>query len=76
MVIKEYDKNIGKLKVKGVVDANEFRGFDRDDEDEDDAIYNNRSIIRDEYETVMEVPYSRIHLYSFPTFGYKDSGIK
>jgi hypothetical protein len=76
MVIKEYNKNIEKLKVKGVVDVDEFRGFDRDDEDEDDVIYNNREILRDEYETTMDLPYSRIQLYSFPTFGYKDSGIK
>lgn len=76
MVIKEYNKNIEKLKKKGVVDVDEFRGFDRNYDDEDDAIYNNREILRDEYESTMDLPYSRIQLFSSPTFGYNDSGIR
>ena len=75
-MIKEFNKNIEKLTKKGVVDVDEFRGFDHDLDDEDDAIYNNREILRDEYESMIDLPYSRIELFAAPTFGYKDSGIK
>ena len=55
----------------------EFRGFDKTFEDEVDvACYNNREIVMDEYETTMDLPYSRIELYSAPLFGYKDSMLK
>ncbi len=76
-LIKELTQKIERLKKKGAVDLDEFLGFDREGEDDSEtASYNNREIIRDEYESSMDLPYSRIELYSAPTFGYKDSGIK
>eukprot|EP01022_Parablepharisma_sp_SALTPOND_P029649 TRINITY_DN742_c1_g1_i1.p2 TRINITY_DN742_c1_g1~~TRINITY_DN742_c1_g1_i1.p2 ORF type:complete len:1121 (-),score=124.91 TRINITY_DN742_c1_g1_i1:15245-18607(-) len=76
-LIKEFTKRIEKLKSKGIVNPEEFCGFDRNLEEEDDtAAYHNREVIREEYETTMDLPYSRVELYSSPTFGYKDSCIK
>lgn len=75
-VVKELNRKIDYLRKKGKVDPEEFRGFDRNTVDEEDAGTYNRDIIRDEYETTMELPYSRIELYADPTFGYKDSGIR
>jgi len=63
------------LKDKGLVDLEEFIGFNKSLED-DDACYTNRELLRGEYETTIDLPYSRIELYSAPTFGYKDSGIR
>jgi len=74
-LIKEFNRKIELLKKKGDVDVDEFRGFDKDLDDEEAACLNNREVIRDVYETTMDLPYSRVELYSAPTFGYRDSQI-
>lgn len=74
-LLKKLNGYIEYLKEKGAVDAEEFRGFDKNLED-DEVCYSDRELLRSEYETTMDLPYSRIELYSSPTFGYRDSGIK
>lgn len=74
-LIKEYNKKIEELKKKGIVDENEFCGFCWDDEDDDDVGFYDRTILREEYEESMALPYQRIELYKNPTFGYKNSKI-
>lgn len=75
-MLKEYNRKIEELKKKGIVDVNEFCGYDRNEEDEDDIGNYNRTILRNEYEENMTLPYQRLELYKDPTFGYKDSKIK
>ncbi len=75
-VLKEFARRIDYLKKKGKVDVDEFYGFERKGDDEEETNYYDREIVRGEYETTMDLPYARVELYSEPTFGYKDSQIK
>lgn len=75
VLLKEISGHIEYLKEKGLVDLEEFRGFDKSLED-DETCYSNREVLRGEYESTIDLPYSRVSLYSAPTFGYKDSGIR
>lgn len=75
-VIKDYGRKIEELKKKGIVDENEFCGYNRDEEDDDDIGNYDRTILRNEYENNIILPYQRMFLYRAHTFGYQDSKIK
>lgn len=75
-IIKGFNKQIEDIKKKGLVDLNDFCGYDVQDSDEDEIGNYDRAILRNEYEENMVLPYQKIELYSAPTFGYNDSKIK